>query len=51
LKNGTLHASAPDALFVAPDALFVNRRLQFATLTARDKIPATYEQRDFAPAG
>jgi putative ABC transport system substrate-binding protein len=25
--------------------------VQFATLTARDKIPATYEQRDFVAAG
>ena len=32
----------PDALFVAPDGFFTSRREQFATLTARDRIPATY---------
>ena len=32
----------PDALFVAPDAFFASRRGQFATLTARDRIPAAY---------
>ena len=34
----------PDALFVAPDAFFNSRRVQFATLTARDRIPATYRR-------
>jgi putative tryptophan/tyrosine transport system substrate-binding protein len=29
-----------DALFVAPDSFFNSRRVQFATLTARDRIPA-----------
>ncbi len=32
----------PDALFVAPDAFFAGRRAQFATLTARYRIPAAY---------
>jgi putative ABC transport system substrate-binding protein len=32
----------PDALFVAPDVFFASRAVQFATLTARDKIPAGY---------
>ena len=32
----------PDALFVAPDGLFVSRAVQFAALTASDRIPATY---------
>jgi len=36
-----------DALFVAADAFFVSRRGQFATLTARDRVPATYPDRDF----
>jgi ABC-type uncharacterized transport system substrate-binding protein len=40
-----------DALFVAGDAFFTSRRGQFATLTARDKIPATYSNRDFVAAG
>ena len=41
----------PDALFVAADAFFVSRVAQFITLTARDRIPATYPIRDFVPAG
>ena len=41
----------PDALFVAGDAFFVGRAVQFATLTARDRIPATYSLRDFVAAG
>jgi putative tryptophan/tyrosine transport system substrate-binding protein len=40
-----------DALFVAGDAFFVSRRGQLATLTARDKIPASYGSRDFVAAG
>jgi putative ABC transport system substrate-binding protein len=41
----------PDALFVAPDAFFGSRRAQFVTLTARDRIPASYSQRDYVAAG
>jgi putative ABC transport system substrate-binding protein len=41
----------PDALFVAPDSFFTSRRLQFATLTARYRIPAAYGNRDFVTAG
>src|SRR5262249_17050660 len=41
----------PDALFVAPDTFFTSRRVQLATLTARDKIPAVYGIRDFVAAG
>ena len=41
----------PDALFVAPDAFFTSRRVQFATLTARDMIPATYAVRELVAAG
>jgi hypothetical protein len=33
-----------EALFVAPDAFFTSRRVQLATLAARDKIPAAYAQ-------
>jgi putative ABC transport system substrate-binding protein len=40
-----------DALFVAPDAFFTSRRGQFATLTAVNKIPATYANHDFVAAG
>jgi putative ABC transport system substrate-binding protein len=38
----TLAREHPDALFVAPDTFFASRAVQFATLTARDKIPAGY---------
>jgi putative tryptophan/tyrosine transport system substrate-binding protein len=41
----------PDALFVAGDAFFLSRRVQFATLTARDRIPATYSVREPVEAG
>jgi len=41
----------PDALFVAGDAFFLDRRVQFATLTARDRIPATYSVRELVTAG
>ena len=47
----TLERDRPDALFVGPDAFFVSRAVQFATLTARDRIPATYALRDFVAAG
>jgi putative ABC transport system substrate-binding protein len=40
-----------DALFVAADALFISRRGQLATLTARDKIPASHADREFVAAG
>jgi putative ABC transport system substrate-binding protein len=48
---GALARERPDALFVAPDAFFTSRRVQFATLTARDRIPAAYAQREFVAAG
>jgi putative ABC transport system substrate-binding protein len=41
----------PDALFVAADAFFVGRAVQFITLTARDRIPTTYPIRDLVAAG
>jgi putative ABC transport system substrate-binding protein len=40
-----------DALFVAPDIFFVSRAVQFATLTARDRIPATFANPDHVAAG
>ena len=47
----TLARERPDALFVAGDAFFLDRRVQFATLTARDRIPATYSVRELVTAG
>ena len=47
----TLAHERPDALFVAGDAFFLDRRVQFATLTARDRIPATYSVRELVTAG
>jgi putative tryptophan/tyrosine transport system substrate-binding protein len=47
----TLARERPDALFVAPDRFFTDRRGQFATLTARDGLPATYANRDVVAAG
>jgi putative ABC transport system substrate-binding protein len=41
----------PDALFVAADAFFASRRVQFATLTALNKIPAAYSNRYYIAAG
>jgi putative ABC transport system substrate-binding protein len=47
----TFARERPDALFVAPDAFFTSRRVQFATLAAVNKISATYSVRDFVLAG
>jgi putative ABC transport system substrate-binding protein len=47
----TLARERPDALFVAPDAFFSSRREQFATLTARDRIPAAFGTRIEVAAG
>jgi putative ABC transport system substrate-binding protein len=47
----TLARERSDALFVAGDAFFFDRRVQFATLTARDRIPATYAVRELVAAG
>jgi ABC-type uncharacterized transport system substrate-binding protein len=40
-----------DALFVGGDAFFTGRRVQLATLAARDRIPASYSGRDYVAAG
>ena len=40
-----------DALFVAGDGFFTSRRGQFVTLTAVNKLPATYANRDIVAAG
>jgi putative ABC transport system substrate-binding protein len=40
-----------DAIFVAPDGFFNDRRVQLAILAARHAIPATYAVRDYVEAG
>jgi putative tryptophan/tyrosine transport system substrate-binding protein len=47
----TLARDRPDALFVTPDTFFTSRRVQFATLTARNRIPASYAVRELVEAG
>jgi putative tryptophan/tyrosine transport system substrate-binding protein len=47
----TLARERPDALFVGPDGFFNSRSVQFATLTARDRLPAAYESRNFVAVG
>jgi ABC-type uncharacterized transport system substrate-binding protein len=40
-----------DALFIAGDAFFNSRRVQLATLTVRDRIPASFPGREMVEAG
>jgi ABC-type uncharacterized transport system substrate-binding protein len=40
-----------DALFIAGDAFFASRSVQFATLAVRDRIPASYVSREMVEAG
>jgi putative ABC transport system substrate-binding protein len=47
----TLVRDRADALFVMPDAFFSNRRVQFATLAARNGIPTTHAERVDVEAG
>jgi putative ABC transport system substrate-binding protein len=46
-----LQRERPDALFVAPDGFFSSRRAQFVTMTARERIPAAYPNREFVADG
>jgi ABC-type uncharacterized transport system substrate-binding protein len=48
---GDLARERPDALFIAPDAFFTSRAVQFAILTARERIPAAYAVREIVTAG
>ena len=47
----TLASERPDALFVGPDGFFSSRRVQFATLAAFHRLPATASNRDYVEAG
>jgi putative tryptophan/tyrosine transport system substrate-binding protein len=47
----TLAGEHPDALFVVGDPFFTSRRVQLANLAARERISATYGQRDYVAAG
>ena len=47
----TLVHDRADALFVAPDAFFISRRIQFATLATRHGVPTAYAVREHVEAG
>jgi putative ABC transport system substrate-binding protein len=47
----TLAREPPDTLFVGPGNFFSSHRVQFAILSARDRIPAAYSSRDYVAAG
>ena len=47
----TLVRERLDVLFVAGDAFLISRRVQLATLTARDRIPAAYGVREPVEVG
>ena len=40
-----------DALFISPESFFTSRRVQLATLAARNAIPTAYSNRDLVEAG
>jgi putative tryptophan/tyrosine transport system substrate-binding protein len=47
----TLASEHPDALFIGGDGFFIGRIVQLVTLSAANRIPATYAQRDFVAVG
>jgi putative ABC transport system substrate-binding protein len=48
---GALTRERADGLFVTGDAFFNSRRVQFITLAARDRLPASYASREWVEAG
>ena len=46
-----LNATKQTRCLWLPIEFFISRAVQFATLTARDRIPASYAQRDFVSVG
>jgi putative tryptophan/tyrosine transport system substrate-binding protein len=47
----TFARERPDALFVVGNAFFNSRRVQIASLAARDRIPASYGEREYVLVG
>ena len=47
----TFARNRPDALYVAPDPIFLNERNHIIELAARYAVPAVYAEREFAEAG
>jgi putative ABC transport system substrate-binding protein len=47
----TIARERPDALFIAGDGFFNSRRVQLLTLTAVNKVPAAYWDRELVAAG
>jgi putative ABC transport system substrate-binding protein len=47
----SLARDRPDALFIGTNGFFSSRRVQIATLAARDRIPAAYGSREYVAVG
>src|SRR5215472_1377387 len=47
----TVVREGAEALFVGADGFFNSRKVQFATLAARDRIPALYASREYVEVG
>jgi putative ABC transport system substrate-binding protein len=47
----TFGRERPDALFVTGGSLFISRRIQLATLAARERIPTAFTDRENVEAG
>jgi putative tryptophan/tyrosine transport system substrate-binding protein len=51
LAFARLAQNRADALLVAPDALFITRRVQIATMAARHAVPTVFYAREYVEAG